>query len=169
MGETRDQNLKDMKSISDAQERLHFQLSLSWENRKTDTQKVREQVHELKLLQFILYFFIFSGIITFFILILIDSHLLIIIIDVGVVVVYISYLKYLTKKYRKILAVTKKEYKYLFKIKKKNENLQLIFYSFIFITTCFILPFSIIGLNTSILIITLGTFVLYIYFDTNIS
>ncbi len=166
MNQTRDQNLKDLKNISDAQERLHVQLRSLWENRKIDTHKVRDQLNELKLLQFILYFLIFSGIFAFFILISINIHLLIIIIDVGVLVVYISSLKYVSHKYRKILKVSKKEFKLLIKNKQKSENsstFQLILYSFITITTIVILIISMIGIHPLILIIIISVSLLYIY------
>lgn len=167
MGETRDQNLKDLKSISDDQERLHFQLSLLWENGKFDPQKVREQIHELKLLQLILYFFISSGIVVFFILVFMKIHLIIIIIDVGVVVVYISYLKYITHKCKKILTVSKKEYKNFVKINKKSEILLillLIFYSFIIIFSISLLIPSVINFNPLILITIICVSLFYFKF-----
>jgi len=169
MEQNREQMSNDFKDINDDQERLHFQLSSLWENRKIDPQKVREQFHKLKLLQFILYFFITSGIVVFFILVFMNIHLIIIIIDVGVVVVYISYLKYITHKNKKILTVTKKEYKNFIKINKKRKNLlELIFYSFIIIVTIFILILSMIKINPLILIIIIGFSLLYFYFDTDV-
>lgn len=56
MSEKRDFDLNDLNDISDDQERLHFQLSLQWENGKIDLQKVKEQFHEL----YIAYEFIFQ-------------------------------------------------------------------------------------------------------------
>lgn len=168
MDETRAQDLNNLKNISDDQERLHIQLSSLWENRKIDPQKVREQFHELKLLQFILYFFIFSGITAFFILILINIHFIIIIIDVGVVVVYIFYLKYITHKNRKILKISKKEYKLFIKIKKDVERLsllQLIFYSFIVIITISVLILSMIGIDLLVIITIIMVSILFIYLD----
>ena len=136
MDEPRDQDLNDLNEINDEQERLHFQLSSKRDKERIYPQKVKEQFHELKILQLLLYFLITLGIVSFFILVLINIHLIIIIIDVGVVGVYIFYLKYITHIYRKKLKITKKDYKYLIIIKKKGDNQsiwQLIFYSFSFL------------------------------------
>lgn len=171
MDETKDIDFNDLKDIRDDQERLHFQLNSLWENGKFDPQKVREQFHELKLLQFMLYFFITSGIVVFFILILMNIHLIIIIIDVGVVIVYISYLKYITHKYGKLLTISKQDYKTYEKINKKSEillKLQLIFYIFIIIVTIFVLILSMIKINPLVLIIFVGVSLLYFYFDTDV-
>ena len=171
MDETQDFDLNDLKDIRDDQERLHFQLSSLWENGKFDTQKVRKQFHELKLLQLSLYFFITSGIVAFFILVFMNIHFIIILIDVGVVVVYLIYLKYITHKYRKILKISKKNYKLFIKRKKKTETfsiLELIFYSFLIILTILILILPMIGINPLILIIIIGVSLLYVYFDTDI-
>ena len=88
MSEKRDFDLNDLNDISDDQERLHFQLSSKIDKERINSQKVRKQFHELKILQLLLYFLIISGIVSLFILILINTHVIIIIIDVGVVVVF---------------------------------------------------------------------------------
>jgi len=167
MDEPKDQDLIDLNEIDDDQERLHFQLSSKWDKERLYPQKVKEQFYELKKLQLLLYFLITSGIVSFFILISINIHPIIIIIDVGVVVVYIFYLKYITHIYRKKLKITKKDYRYFSLIKKKRDN-QLIFTSFIIIVTLIILIISMIGIDPLILIIIFGVSLLYIYFDIDV-
>lgn len=168
MDETKDFDLNDLKDIRDDQERLHFQLSSLWENGKLDPQKVREQFHELKLLQFLLYFLLTSGIIAFFILIFINVHFIIIIIEIVVVLFCIFYLKYLKYNFRKSLKITKKDLKLFFKLEKKSKDIsifQIIFYSIIILLMISILILSMIGIDPLILIIIVGISLIFIYCD----
>ena len=51
MDEPRAQDSNDLNEINDEQERLHFQLSSNWDKKRIYPQNVKEQFHELKILQ----------------------------------------------------------------------------------------------------------------------
>ena len=169
--ENSDQESKNFKNINDDQERIFFQLSSIWDKKPMDSQKILLQLHELRLLQTILYSLITSGILAFFILILISIHLIIIIIDIGVVVLYIVYLKYLKYILRKSLKITRKDLKLFIKLRNKSKelsNLQIIFYSTLIFITIAILIISMIDIDPLILIIIIGISLIYIYFDKDL-
>ena len=168
MEEDRDQKSNNFRDINDDQERAFFQLSSIWDKKPIDSQKITTQLHELILLQIILYSLITLGIIAFFILILINIYLIIIIIDIGVVVLYIIYLKYLKYNFRKSLKITKKDLKLFIRLEMKGKDLsilQITFYSIIILITIFVLIFSMIMLNPLILLIMIGFSLIYVYFD----
>ena len=168
MEENRNQKSNNFKDINDDQERIFFQLSSIWDKKPIDSQNITTQLHELRILQVILYSLITLGIITFFILILIGIHLLIIIIDIGIVAIYLVYLKYFKHKFRKSLKISKRDLKFFIKLKKKSRDLsktQIIFYSIIVFATIIILIISMIGINPLILIIIIGVSIIYFYFD----
>jgi len=167
MDESRDQ---DLNEINDEQERLHFQLSSKRDNDRLNSQQVREQFHELIILQLLLYFLIITGIVSLFVLVLINIHLIIIIIDFGVVIVYFIYLKYITQKFRKILKITKREYKGFFKIKTKGRIISIlkIIFNFIIILITILILIDIslsLKLDPLIIVIVISVSLIYFFFD----
>lgn len=169
--ENSDQKSNNFKDMNDDQERVFFQLSSIWDKKPIDSQKILIQLHELRLLQIILYSLITSGIFAFFILILISIHFIIIIIDIGVVVLYIIYLKYLKFNFRKSLKITKKEFRLFIKLEKKDKDLsifQIFFYSIPIFITISVLIFSMIRFDPLILIIIIGISLIYVYFDEDL-
>lgn len=170
MEENKDRRSNDFEDFNDDQERAFYRLSSIWDKRLIDSQKIKPQLRELKLLQVILHSLIILGIIAFFILLLIKIHLIIIIIDIGVIIFYIFYLKYLKYKLRKSLKITKKDLKIIIRLEKQRKELlklNTIFYFIIIIATN-ILIYWMIGIDPWILIIILGGSLLWIYFDQNI-
>lgn len=168
MQENSDQKSNKFSDIDDDQERVFNQLRSIWDKKLIDSPKIIKQLHELRLLQIILYSLITSGIIAFFILILIGSHLLIIIIDIGIIVIYLVYLKYFKRKFRKTLKISKRDLKFLIKLNKKSRDLsriQIIFYSIIIFITITLLIISMIGINPLIMIIIIGVSIIYFYLD----
>lgn len=168
MEEDRDQKSNNFRDINDDQERAFFQLSSIWDKKPIDSQKITTQLHELRLLQIILYSLINLGVITFFILLLIGIHPLIIIVDIGIVAIYLVYLKYFKNKLRKTLKISKRDLKYYIKLKKKSRDLskiQIIFYSIIIFLTIFIVIISMIGIDPLILIIIFCISLIFTYFE----
>lgn len=166
MEENRNQKSNNFRDINDDQERVFFQLSSIWDKKPIDSQKITTQLHELRLLQVILYSLITSGIIAFFILILIGINFIIIIIDVGVVALYLFYLKYLEYKFRKTLKITRKDLKYFVRLNFFLSNLLMIFYSGVICITILILIFSMIGIDPLLLFIIIGISLIFIYFES---
>lgn len=164
MEEKHDQDLNDFKNITNDQDRLHFQLISIWDKKTLDSQKFAQNLREFKLTQKILYSLITLGIIVFFILILININLIIIIIDIGIVALYIFYLKHTKYTIRKSLKITKGELK-LLKILKKKDIVSIIFYSILIFTTIVILIFSMTGINPLVVIVIISIFLIGLYFN----
>ena len=168
MEENRKQKTTEFEDVKDKQERLFFQFSSIWDREPIDSQRILTHLYELKLLDAILYLLISSGIIVLLILVLMGFHLIIILIDIGVIISYVCYLVYLHQKSRKTLKITKRELRYLIKMKKKEiemSKLQKIFYSIALLLTIAILITSMIGINPLISIIIIGISLVFIHFD----